>query len=72
MINKNTCPRVFYFGMINTAKYAELCDENLHVGAGSSKMLSVIRALRSVGVKGWIISLPVLGAASRINFKKKL
>lgn len=61
--------RVIYLGMINTSRYASRVGENLYVAAGTEKMLSVTLALRSVGVRAGIITLPVLGKDSKIKYR---
>ena len=60
-LSKNNT-RVLYFGMINTSHYSKVVGHKLYVAAGSLKMLSVVRSLKSVGVCASIITLPVLGS----------
>jgi hypothetical protein len=54
-------PRIFYCGMVNTAGYAEFLGESLHIGAASNKMLAVVRAIRDVDARAYLVSIPVLG-----------
>ena len=61
MPSPRTNKRILYFGMINTSHYSKLLGCKLYVAAGALKMLSVTRALRSVGIRASIITLPVLG-----------
>ena len=61
MPSPRTNKRILYFGMINTSHYSKVVGCKLYVAAGALKMLSVTRALRSVGIRASIITLPVLG-----------
>lgn len=72
MKGKSANERVFYFGMINTAGYADLINEDLYVGAASVKMLSVVQSLRLLSVRACIVTLPVLGKKSRSNHQKQI
>lgn len=57
--------RVFYFGMVNTPAYCASRGLDLYVGAAAGKMMGVLLALRSVGLRAWLVTLPILnGRAS--------
>ena len=70
MLSPITDKRILYFGMINTSHYSKVVGHKLYVAAGSLKMLSVTRSLRSVGVRASIITLPVLGSNYTEHFMR--
>jgi glycosyltransferase involved in cell wall biosynthesis len=51
-------PRIFYIGMVATEAYACKIREELFVGAAANKMAAVVSALRQVGRRGVLVSLP--------------
>lgn len=53
--------RVFYIGMITTDIYADAIGVQTYSGAAARKMTSVGRAMRSVGLRAVLVSLPFVG-----------
>ncbi len=53
--------RIFYLGMITTDAYARAVGERTYSGAAARKMILVARALRSVGRRAIVVSLPFIG-----------
>jgi len=68
----NNHKRVFYFCSINSRQYEQVLNQQLHIGAATNKVLSVISALRSNDCKAYAVSLPVLGGGSKIKSVKKI
>lgn len=63
--------RVFYFGMITTDTYARAVGIKTYAGAATRKMFLVTRAMRYVGHRAVIVSLPFVGSgASRARYGK--
>jgi glycosyltransferase involved in cell wall biosynthesis len=62
--------KIYYFGMVNTVEYSSMVEDNLYIGAGSNKIISIIRALRSVNVKAYLVSSPVLNINSNRKYIK--
>ncbi len=61
--------RVFYLGMITTDAYGAAIGERLYAGAAVRKMTLVARAMRSVGLRALVVSLPFVGTgAHRARF----
>jgi glycosyltransferase involved in cell wall biosynthesis len=57
--------RVFYVGMIATDGYGQAVREKTYAGAAAHKMLLVARALRSVGQRAIVVSLPFVGTEAK-------
>lgn len=53
--------RVFYVGMITPDSYGQAVGESTYAGAGERKMISVVHAMRHVGLRALIVSLPFVG-----------
>ena len=60
--------RVFYVGMIATDAYGESVGEKTYAGAAANKMISVAGAMRSVGHRAIIVSIPSIGARAKRAF----
>ncbi len=60
--------RLFYFCAINTKEYEQVVNQQLHIGAATNKVLSVVAALRSIDCPAYAISLPVLRRSPKIRF----
>lgn len=60
--------RVFYVGMITPDAYGRAVGEAVFSGAAERKMISVVRAMRSVGLRALIVSLPFVGTGSKRAF----
>ena len=61
--------RVFYIGMITTDGYGRAVGEKTYAGAAARKMILVVRALRSVGHRAFVVSLPFVGTgAARLGY----
>lgn len=58
-------PRVFYLGMITTDSYGRAIGERTYSGAATRKMLLVAQAMRSVGLRTIVVSLPFVGTGAR-------
>jgi len=56
--------RFFYFCTINTPKYENKVGHQVHIGAATSKAISIVTALRYCNLKGYLISLPIIGKDS--------
>lgn len=66
-------PRVFYIGMITTDAYGRAIGDKTYAGAATRKMLLVARALRSVGHRPIVVSLPFVGTrAARASYGRVL
>lgn len=61
--------RIYYCGMVNTDKLSARMGSPLLVGAAAIKMMSIVRALRAAGGRGWLVSMPVLGRQSQCRFR---
>ncbi|WP_108663897.1 glycosyltransferase [Acuticoccus kandeliae] len=57
--------RVFYIGMITSDAYGRAIGEQTYAGAAARKMILVVRALRSVGHRAIVVSLPFVGVGAR-------
>lgn len=57
--------RVFYMGMITPDSYGRAVGEDTFAGAAEQKMISVARAMRHVGLRAIIVSLPFIGAHAK-------
>lgn len=57
--------RVFYVGMITPDSYGAAIGEETYASAAERKMMLVTRALRSVGQRALIVSLPFVGDRGR-------
>ena len=57
--------RIFYLGMITTDAYARTVGERTYSGAAARKMIMVARALRSVGRRAIVVSLPFVGTGGK-------
>lgn len=62
--------RFFYLCSINSKQYEQAINQQLHIGAATNKVLSVISALRSNRCQAYAVSLPVLGLTSNIKSVK--
>ena len=62
--------RFFYFCSINSKQYEQVINQQLHIGAATNKVLSVISALRNNHCQAYAVSLPVLGITSNIKSVK--
>ena len=60
--------RIFYLGMITTDAYARVVGEHIYSGAAARKMMLVARALRSVGRRVIVVSLPFVGTGAKRAF----
>jgi glycosyltransferase involved in cell wall biosynthesis len=60
--------RIFYLGMITTEPYGRAVGEAIFSGAGERKMISVTRAMRSVGLRAVMLSIPFVGAKAQRAF----
>lgn len=47
--------------MINTVALEKQVGAHLHIGAAANKMISVVRAIRDMGERAYLVSLPFLG-----------
>lgn len=63
---------MYYVGMVNSTAYCVHQGENFFVGAASSKMVSVVAALRRVGARSVLISLPVPGSNAQLTWYPSL
>jgi len=54
--------------MVNTVQYARRLEKTVQIGAATNKMVSVVKALRCVGAKAYLVSLPVLGHDSMVGY----
>lgn len=62
-------PRVYYIGMITTDAYGLAVGERTYSGAAARKMILVSRAMRSVGLRAIVVSLPFVGTqAARAGY----
>lgn len=57
--------RVYYVGMITTDAYGRAVGERTYSGAAARKMVLVARAMRSVGLRAFIVSLPFVGTGAK-------
>ena len=57
--------RVLYVGMITTDTYGKVVGEKAYAGAAARKMTSVVCAMRSVGQRAIILSLPFVGTQAK-------
>lgn len=57
--------RVYYVGMITTDAYGHVVGERVYSGAATRKMLLVAQAMRCVGLRAIVVSLPFVGAKAR-------
>lgn len=60
--------RIFYLGMATTETYGRTVGEKVFSGAGERKMISVTRAMRSVGLRAVILSIPFVGTKAQRAF----
>lgn len=60
--------RIFYLGMVTTDAYAKTIDEPIYSGAAARKMFLVARAMRSVGLRATVMSLPYVGMRGKRRF----
>lgn len=60
--------RLFYFAPINCSVYESKIRQKLLIGAATRKIISVVKALRSVDVHTHIVSSPILGKSIRCKF----
>lgn len=60
--------RIFYIGMITTDIYGKVLGQKTYSGAAARKMTSVAHAMRSVGHRVIIVSLPFVGPKAMREF----
>lgn len=60
--------RIFYIGMTTTEPYGRALGERFFSGAGERKMTSVTRAMRLVGLRAVILSIPCVGPQAQRAF----
>lgn len=60
--------RIFYVGMITTDTYGMSVGEKTYDGAAARKMTSVAFAMRSVGHRAIMVSLPFIGSKAKRRF----
>lgn len=63
-----TRKRIYYVGMITPDSYGRAVDEETFAGAAENKMVSVVKAMRQVGHRAMIVSLPFIGAHAKRSF----
>lgn len=57
-------PRLFYIGMVCTEAYVAAIGEDAYVAAAAAKMTAISSALRKVGKRSVLVSLPFVGKGS--------
>lgn len=57
--------RVYYLGMITTDAYGQAVGERTYAGAAARKMVLVARAMRKVGLRAIVVSLPFVGTSAK-------
>jgi len=53
--------RIFYVGMVCSDSYLKTIREKAFVGAAAGKMISIVSALRTIGERAVLVSLPFVG-----------
>lgn len=64
--------RVFYFGLVNTEKYAAAANAPLHVGAASVKIQSILHGLVVNGVRAYLVTQPVHAATQTVSGARRI